>query len=169
MTQATGWTKAEIINLINTSDRAVERAVLAIYARQTADEQEAGVTSHLNARGFNGSDASYGSYCARWLLKGNHLTGKHLGRCRSLVRKYHRQLAEDANIRLAKALVAAFTALAERAPVVEEPEQLELADAKSKCDGCYIKAKGNCCNGWIYNHGSEYPCLTAFPNYGQGS
>jgi hypothetical protein len=173
MTKATGWTKAEIIGLVESNDRAVERAVLALYARQTDDEQTGGYTGHLNARGFNKADASYGSYCARWVKKGNHLTGKHLGRCRALVKKYHRQLVEEANLKLARALVEAFTALAARAePVVEEPKlgaQLELTSVPSPCDGCYIKAKGNCSNGWIWQHGSEYPCITAFPNYGQES
>jgi hypothetical protein len=165
MTKATGWTKAEIINLVNTSDRAVERAILAIYARQTEDEKASSATRHLNARGFNGSDASYGSYCAKWLLKGNRLTGKHLGRCRALVRKYHRQLVEVAD---AKAPKEAPPAAEPEAPKAE-PEQLELTAAASPCEGCYLKAKGKCSNGWIWSHGSEYPCITAFPNYGQGN
>jgi len=178
MTKATGWTKAEIIELVESNDRAVERAVLALYARQTDDEQTGGYTGHLNARGFNKADASYGSYCARWVKKGNHLTGKHLGRCRALVKKYHRQLVEEANLKLARALVEAFTVLAERTEE-KEPEveaeapklgaQLELTSVPSPCDGCYIKAKGNCSNGWIWQHGSEYPCSTAYPNYGQES
>jgi hypothetical protein len=116
-----GWTKADIITLIDESDRAVERAILAIHARQTADEKSSGNTKHVNARGFNQADANYGSYCARWILRGNHLTGKHLGKCRTLVRKYHKQLREEANTKLAKAIVEAFTVLAERAPKTDAP------------------------------------------------
>jgi len=106
-----GWTKDDIINLINISDRAVERAVLAIYARQTDDEKNAGGTKHLNAKGFSGPDAGYGSYCARWVLKGRSLNGKHLVRCRTMMRRYHRQLREDANKKLARGVARGIAAL----------------------------------------------------------
>lgn len=91
------WTEDSIRDLLKSSDRAVERGILAIYARQTADEQSVGDTRHLNARGFSAAHASRGSYYARWLEKGNKLTGKHLQRARRFILHYVRQLVEIAN------------------------------------------------------------------------
>lgn len=90
-------TPESIKDLLSKNDRAVERAILAIYGRQTLDEQAMGDTRHYNGIGFSGAHANLGSYLARWLLKGNHLTGKHLDKARHMSMHYSRQLAEIAN------------------------------------------------------------------------
>lgn len=90
------WTKESIINLIDTNDRAVERAIIAIYDRQTQDEKATSDTHHTNHRGFRSNHASKGSYYARWILSGRHLTGHHLENARKIARHYHRQLLEIA-------------------------------------------------------------------------
>lgn len=82
--------------LLMQRDDAVERAILAIYARQTADEQATKTTRHSNGRGFSGADASLGSYYARWILDGKHLNGRHLERARTMSLKYVGQLLEVA-------------------------------------------------------------------------
>ena len=92
----TPLTREGIEALIARSDRAVERAILAIYARQTADEREAGNTRHSNGMGFAAPDAGLGSYYARWILSGRRLTGGHLARARQMSRKYAGQLLEVA-------------------------------------------------------------------------
>jgi hypothetical protein len=51
------WTRTEIEEMINTHDRAVERAMVAIWERQTADEQETQGTRHHNGRGFASTTA----------------------------------------------------------------------------------------------------------------
>lgn len=48
------WTRTEIETLINTNDRAVERAMVAIWERQTRDEQATETTRHHNGIGFSG-------------------------------------------------------------------------------------------------------------------
>lgn len=89
--------------LLTMNDKAVERAIVAIYQRQTADEQSAGDTKHSNGIGFNGADARLGSYYARWILSGRNLTGNHLVKARNMSHKYVRQLVEIATARLAQA------------------------------------------------------------------
>lgn len=94
----TTWNESSITNLINTNDKAVGRAVLAIYERQTSDEQSIGDTKYHNGIGFNGADAKYLSYCAEYMIK-HHcgLTGKHLTKARQRIIKYRKQLVEIAN------------------------------------------------------------------------
>jgi len=89
--------------LLNMNDRAVERAMVAIYNRQTADEQVSSDTKHQNGVGFTGADARLGTYYAKWVLKGNSLTGNHLMKARMMSQKYVRQLSEIATARLQKA------------------------------------------------------------------
>lgn len=82
--------------LVNTNDRAVERAILAIYSRQTEDERSDASTKHSNGVGFSGTDAGLGSYYASWINSGKRLTGKHLVKARLMALKYTRQLVEIA-------------------------------------------------------------------------
>lgn len=79
--------------LIASNDRAVERAILAIYNCQTDDEKSSEATKHSNGRGFSGSDARLGSYWARWILSGKNLTGNHLLNARKMAIKYSSQLS----------------------------------------------------------------------------
>ena len=91
------WTPDAIKSLIDRSDAAVERAILAIFRRQTADEQNAENTIHHNRIGFASCHAHLGSYYAKWILGGRHLDGKHLDKARRMVRWYSRQLCQIAS------------------------------------------------------------------------
>jgi hypothetical protein len=99
------WTPATIKALLDRSDKAVERAVVAIYQRQTSDEQDVGETRHHNGQGFASCHAHLGSYYARWILSGRHLTGHHLERARRMVRWYSKQLVEVAEARQERELI----------------------------------------------------------------
>lgn len=101
-------TKEQIQLLLSTNAMAVERAILALYSRQTSDEQSAATTQHRNGRGFNAFHAKSGSYYARWLQRGNHLTGHHLDSARQMVRHYVGQLVEVSQARLASCTVHAI-------------------------------------------------------------
>jgi len=96
------WTSTEIRHLVETTNRGVERGILAIYARQTEDEKSLGDTKHLNGRGFSGAHARLGTYYAKHILSGGHLTGDHLFKARKLVLRYIGQLVEVANTKEAK-------------------------------------------------------------------
>lgn len=97
----TQWTRDQIVDLLKTRNDAVEKGIVRIYQLQTADEQSAETTKHRNNVGFNGTDAKYGSYLARWVLSGRHLSGRHLERARRMCIRYSRQLMELANGKLA--------------------------------------------------------------------
>ena len=100
------WTKDRIQNLLATNDLAVERAVVAIYDRQTQDEKRDSDTKHDNFRGFRANHAPTGSFFARIILKGwkqdgnknrVHLNPDKLAKARRFMMQYHRQLCEVAN------------------------------------------------------------------------
>lgn len=100
------WTKERMQALLATNDLALERALVAIYDRQTQDEKRDSDTKHDNHRGFRSNHASTGSKLARFILKGwKQPNGKqrvqlypnNLQRARTIVLQYHRQLCEVAN------------------------------------------------------------------------
>ena len=91
------WTREEIRKNLEQSLVWLERGVLAIYARQTQEEQYLGETRERNGVGFNGPDSGYLSYVARWLENGNRLTGHHVEKVRKRMVKYSGQLARIAN------------------------------------------------------------------------
>ena len=86
----------QIIALLDRNDYAVERAILAIFQRQTESEQESSSTIHRNGQGFSGAHASLGTYYAKWILSGRRLTGKHLEKARHMSKHYAGQLEEIA-------------------------------------------------------------------------
>jgi hypothetical protein len=89
--------KAAIQNLLASSDRAVERALVALHARQTSDEQVSMTTKHVNRRGFSQYDAEFGSKLAEVVRKGYRLTPKQVAAARKMVSHYWRQLIEVAD------------------------------------------------------------------------
>ena len=93
------FNQGSIRKLLLTNDKAVERAIVALYRRQLADEQAGGTTKHANGRGFNMTHAHTGSYCAKWILQGKRLTGHWLVDCRDIAMFYSRQLLEIAKER----------------------------------------------------------------------
>lgn len=96
-------TAAEIKEKINTDQRWLEHAVLAIDARQTQDEQEVKVTKHKNGCGWKPQDAKEGARLAGFLRRSSRPDGQRLsiyanGRdgvaeARTLIQKYCGQLA----------------------------------------------------------------------------
>jgi len=88
---------AKIIREKVASDiRWLERAILAIYRFQTAQEQNAENTLFSNGVGFSGADARRGTYYAKWILSGRRLTGEHLDKARKMMPKYAGQLEKIA-------------------------------------------------------------------------
>ena len=91
------WTRTEIEEMINAHDGAVERAMVAIWERQTADEQTAQTTNHSNGRGFAAWSVRSGTYYAEWVRSRRHLTGKHLAKARKIALYHAGQLTDFAN------------------------------------------------------------------------
>lgn len=91
------WTRDEINRLLENNPHAVERAILRIYERQTSTEQARGDTLLHNGVGFSSCHAKRGTYYAKWILSGRHLTGEHLEKARRIAIHHSRQLVEIAN------------------------------------------------------------------------
>ena len=97
-------TKEDILELLENNDRAVEKAILAIYARQTEDEQRDKETKEHNNIGFNGTDAKLLSDFALQLQgkkpwcqgKPKSLSEKQMVYARRKIKKYWHQLLEIA-------------------------------------------------------------------------
>jgi hypothetical protein len=92
-----------IKHLLLTSDYAVERAMRAIFLRQTEEEKHGNLTKESNGKGFSAFDAPTGSYYAKWVMSNRRLTGRHLVKARIMSFKYVRQLCEIAKEKMAKA------------------------------------------------------------------
>lgn len=81
------WTVEAVRDLLNKNNFAVERAILALYARQEEDEKAEQITSHNNGKGFAAFDAEFFSSLALFILnsknpKGHRLTPGQLKVCR---------------------------------------------------------------------------------------
>jgi hypothetical protein len=98
------WNKAKIESLLRMSDKAVDRAIIALYDRQTRDEQMVSDTKHTNKIGFSAAHAKLGSYYGRWCKSGRSLSGRHLDKAREMVLHYTQQLADEANANEARKL-----------------------------------------------------------------
>ena len=97
------WTEEQIVHLLNTNDRAVERAIVALYERQTADEKSVDNTRHDNKVGFRKNHASRLSKYARLIKRGCRLYPMQLSYVRPWMVMYRAQLASIANAKEAAA------------------------------------------------------------------
>jgi hypothetical protein len=89
------FTKEFIKDKLANDVRWMERALLVLLARQTTDEQNSDRTIHSNSRGFNGVDGHYLTYVAKYIQKGNHLSGKHIIKVAHRLPKYWNQILEE--------------------------------------------------------------------------
>jgi len=79
MAQAqTEWNRGKIANLLATSDKAVERALVVIFNNQEADEQAILYSNHKNGVGFTVYDANIFSSFAKQVLNGRTLSVKQM-------------------------------------------------------------------------------------------
>mgnify|MGYP000438022525 CR=1 FL=1 len=99
-----------IINLLETNDKAIARALVVLNERQTADEQATEDTRHRNGRGFRPCHARMGTSMAKGYLRFGRLTEKQVAYWRKRDRAgnmrigiYWRQLLEVAEAKQASA------------------------------------------------------------------
>jgi len=86
------WNKENIQALLETSDKAVARAVYRVYLNQTESEKMVENTHVNNGIGFTGADAGYLTSLAKFYEKRGYLTQKQTDYARRKVKKYWRQL-----------------------------------------------------------------------------
>ena len=91
------WTKDSIRAKLLTSDAWLFRAILAIFAGQTASEQAIGCTQENNGIGFNGADAFILSSFAGQIKARGSLSSKQVVIARKKMGKYSGQLERIAN------------------------------------------------------------------------
>jgi hypothetical protein len=70
--------KAAIIQLLQTNDKAIARALVVLNERQTAMERSAESTINDNGEGFTPADARMGTSMAEFYAKRGYLTEKQL-------------------------------------------------------------------------------------------
>jgi len=98
LTKAEIETKTLITQFLKCNDRAVELALVGLYARQTPSERATSSTVESNGRGFRYDHAEFGSSLARWVKSGRRLTIRQIRAARPMVCYYWRQVATMAEI-----------------------------------------------------------------------
>ena len=86
-------TAEEIKEQIAINDFVAIKALELLYAQQTADEQEMGITENQNGRGFNATDAPFCSSLAEQVKSGKDLSFKQIESLRKILPKYSKQLS----------------------------------------------------------------------------
>jgi len=94
--------KNDIRNLIATNDRAVERALLVMLNRQTADEARGNTTKKANGIGYNKRDAPFGTDLGKKLKMGVRLSPRQIQCARAMLLKYSGQLLDEAEMKAAR-------------------------------------------------------------------
>lgn len=91
------WTKEEIKENITKDDKWMERGLVAIFNKQTADEQSSEATKHYNNIGFNKVDSKFMSSVAKFFIVNGYLSPKQKVVVRKKLLKYSSQLSRIAN------------------------------------------------------------------------
>lgn len=91
------WTVDVIREKITTDRRWTERGLIALYERQTSQEQDGERTIECNHQGFNALDAEILTSFSKWLLSGRPLTNRQLACAQKKLAKYAGQLTAIAN------------------------------------------------------------------------
>lgn len=90
----------QVVDSLQTSNAAVEKAIKILFERQTWAERAASQTLEDNYLGVRHNHARRVTYYGRWLASGRKLTGLHLERARTLAMTYSRtQLMELAALK----------------------------------------------------------------------
>lgn len=85
----------QILHSLATNQRAIEKALVLLYRRQTVDEQQAKQTRCINGRGFNAADASVLTVYAEHILSGRTLSDGDYDEAGHRLRKYVGQLEDE--------------------------------------------------------------------------
>lgn len=86
--------KALFIANMQVHDAWITRGLVAIYEKQTADEQFVKTTKHSNGVGFTGSDAHFLSSLAQQYQYKGYLSAKQMKFARRSMKKYAGQLVK---------------------------------------------------------------------------
>jgi len=111
-------TKEKIVQLLQSDDRAVARALVVLTARQTTDEQASEQTRYLTGRGYRPCHARMGASMSKFFERNGYLSPKQIAYWRAKDKTgsmrigiYAGQLLEEAQIKAAKKAAAAVAPL----------------------------------------------------------
>lgn len=89
----------QVRELIERSDKMVEKCICILFAKQTTDEQCSKQTRWWNHRGFSASNAKRGTEYAERIERGEHLEGDRLVQARAICLTHNKQLTRILNER----------------------------------------------------------------------
>jgi hypothetical protein len=93
----TEWTKERIVNLLETNDKAVGRALIRLLQNQTSDEQIAEDVKHRNSKGFRPCHARMGTNMAKFFQTKGYLSPKQVAYWRARDKKGNMRIGVYAN------------------------------------------------------------------------
>lgn len=93
------WTRQEIALLIDSNPEFRKRALLKLYSRQTADEQNTGTVNRQNGRGFRSCDARILTSLSKFCESRRFLTTKQDAILLRKLPVYTGQLTDIANFK----------------------------------------------------------------------
>jgi hypothetical protein len=148
------YSATEIREKLASDDRWLVRGILAVYARQTADEKSSLTTKHHNGIGFNGRDAGILSSFARQILSWKAvenprypqpLSSKQLACARHKMLKYSAQLARIAEENNVDMQGYGSAADVKRSEVVEDAvmDEYDEAEAENRAERAAIMCVEN--------------------------
>lgn len=123
--------KQAIIELLRNNDKAIGRALMALTARQTLDEQIGETTRYQNGMGFRPCHAVMGTSMANWFQTKGFLSAKQLAYWRTEQKDGKMRIEIYANQLL---LVAKEKAAAKQATEVKQTEKSAPANPYIGCD-----------------------------------
>ena len=97
MARTTPWTTTEVKAKLETDDKWLYKGVVALFERQTKDEQRVEDARIVNNVGFNKPDSHKMSYYAKWIMKKGRLDGHFRDDARRRILKYSAQLTKIAD------------------------------------------------------------------------
>ncbi len=89
--------KTFIQNKIATNDAWVKKALLLLYERQTADEQNVEHTIYYNNAGFNGADSKFMTSVAKFYIRTGYMSERQVYAVRKRMKKYWYQILQACN------------------------------------------------------------------------
>jgi hypothetical protein len=89
------WTKRSVQDLLATNDKAVCKALVHLFNRQTDSEQAIENTKYRNDVGFTAADAPRLTSIAKFYLSRKFLSPKQVALVRKRILKYWKQLLQE--------------------------------------------------------------------------
>lgn len=146
-----GEWKAYLQKLVRTNDKALLRAVIAIYDRQTPSERISGQSTEDNGVGFTKWDAEEMSDIAIKIKNGLRLSPNEMLHTRIVMPKYWRQLMDISKATVARRIEEEYNMLRSR----EAERFKDVNDTMVRCMEEGVACEYGICDECIVNRGVQ--------------